>query len=383
VTVNDAGRATSAGSDSFRYGGQPESAEFIQLLTPEGERVENPDYPLEISAEEIRALYRDLVLVRRIDFEAIALQRQGELGIWASLLGQEAAQVGSGRALGPRDMAFPTYREHGVAWCRGLDPTKLLELFRGVSHGGWDPKAHNFHLYTIVIGSQTLHATGYAMGIQRDGAVGEDGEAVIAYFGDGATSQGDVNEAFIWASVTNAPIVFFLQNNQWAISEPLERQSRVPLYQRAHGFGFPGVRVDGNDVLACLAVTRKAMQAAREGQGPTLIEAFTYRMGAHTTTDDPTRYRLAAELETWKLKDPIERVKAYLVRSDLADEKFFTDLTAESDQLGATIRKACREMPDPDALAIFENVYVEENALLDAERDQYATYLASFEEVIG
>jgi 2-oxoisovalerate dehydrogenase E1 component alpha subunit len=383
VTVNDAGRATSAGSDSFRYGGQPESAEFIQLLTPEGERVENPDYPLEISAEEVRALYRDLVLVRRIDFEAIALQRQGELGIWASLLGQEAAQVGSGRALGPRDMAFPTYREHGVAWCRGLDPTKLLELFRGVSHGGWDPKAHNFHLYTIVIGSQTLHATGYAMGIQRDGAVGEDGEAVIAYFGDGATSQGDVNEAFIWASVTNAPIVFFLQNNQWAISEPLERQSRVPLYQRAHGFGFPGVRVDGNDVLACLAVTRKAMQAAREGQGPTLIEAFTYRMGAHTTTDDPTRYRLAAELETWKLKDPIERVKAYLVRNDLADEKFFTDLTAESDQLGATIRKACREMPDPDALAIFENVYVEENALLDAERDQYATYLASFEEVIG
>ena len=225
MTVNDAGRATSA--DSFRYGGQPESAEFIQLLTPEGERVENPDYPLEISAEEIRALYRDLVLVRRIDFEAIALQRQGELGIWASLLGQEAAQVGSGRALGPRDMAFPTYREHGVAWCRGLDPAKLLELFRGVSHGGWDPKAHNFHLYTIVIGSQTLHATGYAMGIQRDGAVGEDGEAVIAYFGDGATSQGDVNEAFIWASVTNAPVVFFCQNNQWAISEPLERQSRV------------------------------------------------------------------------------------------------------------------------------------------------------------
>ena len=308
MTVNDAGRAASAGSSSL--GRTPESAELIQLLTPEGERVEHPDYPLDISAEEIKALYRDLVLVRRIDFEAIALQRQGELGIWASLLGQEAAQVGSGRALAARDMAFPTYREHGVAWCRGLDPAKLLELFRGVSHGGWDPTAHNFHLYTIVIGSQTLHATGYAMGIQRDGAVGEDGEAVIAYFGDGATSQGDVNEAFIWASVINAPIVFFCQNNQWAISEPLERQSRVPLYRRAHGFGFPGVRVDGNDVLACLAVTRKALQAAREGQGPTLIEAFTYRMGAHTTTDDPTRYRLAAELETWKLKDPIERVKA-------------------------------------------------------------------------
>jgi 2-oxoisovalerate dehydrogenase E1 component alpha subunit len=380
VTVNDAGRAASA--DSLPANGQPESAEFVQLLTPEGERIDHPDYPLEISAEEIRALYRDLVLVRRIDFEAIALQRQGQLGIWASLLGQEAAQVGSGRALGPRDMAFPTYREHGVAWCRGLDPTKLLELYRGVSHGGWDPKAHNFHLYTIVIGSQTLHATGYAMGIQRDGAVGgEDGEAVIAYFGDGATSQGDVNEAFIWASVTNAPVVFFCQNNQWAISEPLERQSRVPLYRRAHGFGFPGVRVDGNDVLACLAVTRKAMQAAREGQGPTLIEAFTYRMGAHTTTDDPTRYRLAAELETWKLKDPIERVKAYLVRNEMTDEKFFSDLEAESAEVGARIRKACLEMPDPDPLTIFDNVYVEPNALLESERDQYAAYLDTFEEV--
>jgi 2-oxoisovalerate dehydrogenase E1 component alpha subunit len=380
VTVNDAGRAASA--DSLPHGGLPESAEFIQLLTPEGERVDHPDYPLEISAGEIRGLYRDLVLVRRIDFEAIALQRQGELGIWASLLGQEAAQVGSGRALAPADMAFPTYREHGVAWCRGLDPVKLLELFRGVSHGGWDPKAHNFHLYTIVIGSQTLHATGYAMGIQRDGAVGEDGEAVIAYFGDGATSQGDVNEAFIWASVTNAPVVFFCQNNQWAISEPLERQSRVPLFRRAQGFGFPGVRVDGNDVLACLAVTRKALQAAREGQGPTLIEAFTYRMGAHTTTDDPTRYRLAAELETWKLKDPIERVKAYLVRNELADEKFFADLDAESDQLGARIRKACQEMPDPAPLSIFDNVYAEPDALVEAERERYAAYLETFEEAV-
>src|SRR5580692_13152286 len=145
-----------------------------------------------------------------------------------------------------------------------------------LSHGGWAPEEHKFHLYTIVIGSQTLHATGYAMGIQRDGAVGgEDAEAVIAYFGDGATSQGDVNEAFVWASVFNAPVVFFCQNNQWAISEPLEKQSRIPLYQRARGFGFPGVRVDGNDVLAVLAVTRAALARAREGSGPMLIEAFT------------------------------------------------------------------------------------------------------------
>jgi 2-oxoisovalerate dehydrogenase E1 component alpha subunit len=375
VAVKAAGRVAAA-PDSGP--GRPESDELIQLLTPEGERAEHPDYPLEISAEEIKGLYRDLVLVRRIDFEAIALQRQGELGIWASLLGQEAAQVGSGRALGPRDMAFPTYREHGVAWCRGLDPAKLLELYRGVSHGGWDPKAHNFHLYTIVIGSQTLHATGYAMGIQRDGAVGEDGEATIVYFGDGAISQGDVNEAFIWASVTNAPIVFFCQNNQWAISEPLERQSRVPLYRRAHGFGFPGVRVDGNDVLACLAVTRKAMQAAREGQGPTLIEAYTYRMGAHTTTDDPTRYRLAAELEAWKLKDPIERVKQYLIRSGLAQLSFMEEVEEEANEVGTRVRTACLEMPDPQPLAIFENVYAEPNALLEAEREQFASYLDTF-----
>ena len=265
MAVN-AQREVAAAGDPLGRDGRAGTAELIQLLTPEGERIEHPDYPLDVSAGEIRDLYTDLVLVRRIDFEAIALQRQGELGIWASLLGQEAAQVGSGRALEPRDMTFPTYREHGVAWCRGLDPTKLLELFRGVSHGGWDPKAHNFHLYTIVIGSQTLHATGYAMGIQRDGAVGEDGEAVIAYFGDGATSQGDVNEAFIWASVTNAPVVFFCQNNQWAISSRWSARagSRCTSVRSASASRR---RVDGNDVLACLAVTRKAMRRAR-GAGP-------------------------------------------------------------------------------------------------------------------
>jgi pyruvate dehydrogenase E1 component alpha subunit len=358
-----------------------EPAGLIQLLTPEGERVDHPDYPLDLSVADIRAMYRDLVLVRRIDTEAISLQRQGELGLWASLLGQEAAQVGSGRALSPQDMAFPTYREHGVAWCRGIDPVKLIELFRGVSHGGWDPEEHKFHLYTIVIGDQALHGTGYAMGIQRDGAVGgEHGEAVIVYFGDGATSQGDVNEAFVWASVFNAPVVFFCQNNQWAISEPLEKQSRIPLYQRARGFGFPGLRVDGNDVLACYAVTRKAMQAAREGQGPTLIEAFTYRMGAHTTTDDPTRYRLASELEVWKLKDPIERVRAYLARTGQAEPGFFAAVDAEANEVGARVREACRTMPDPPPLAIFDNVYAEPTAILRAERGEFAAYLDSFEE---
>ena len=353
----------------------PQDSELIQLLTPEGERVDHPKYPL--GDVDIKGMYRDMVLVRRMDAEAIALQRQGELGIWASLLGQEAAQVGSGRALSPKDMAFPSYREHGVAWCRGLDPMRLLELFRGVTQGSWDPEEHKFHLYTIVIGDQTLHATGYAMGIQRDSS--ED-EAVIVYFGDGATSQGDVSEAFSWASVFNAPVVFFCQNNQYAISAPQERQSRIPLYQRARGFGFPGVRVDGNDVLACYTVTRQALRAAREGQGPTLIEAFTYRMGAHTTTDDPTRYRLASELEVWRLRDPIERVRSYLARSGQANAAFFEQVDAEAAELGTRIREGCRQLPDPAPLSVFDHVYAGANAILDAERAQHEAYLDGFEE---
>jgi len=363
--------------------GKAGASELIQLLTPEGERVEHPDFSFGLDDEAIKGFYRDMVLSRRIDTEATALQRHGELGIWAQLLGQEAAQIGSGRALRRQDFVFPTYREHGVAWCRGLDPLLLLGLYRGVDQGGWDPRENNFGLYTIVIGAQTLHATGYAMGIQRDGAVGtgdpDRDAAVIAYFGDGASSQGDVNEAFIFAAVFNAPVVFFCQNNQWAISEPFERQSRIPLYQRALGFGFPGLRVDGNDVLAVHAVTQAALQRAREGSGPTLVEAYTYRMGAHTTTDDPTRYRLSEDLERWKLKDPIARVKAYLVRNALADDSFFGDLDEEAEQLGETLREGCRALPDPDVLDVFDQVYVEQTPELAGQRDEFAAYLASFE----
>ncbi len=353
--------------------------ELVQLLTPEGERVSHPDYDVDLTDDQYRELYRDLVLVRRIDVEATALQRQGELGIWAALLGQEAAQVGSGRAMRDKDFAFPTYREHGVAWCKGVDPLKLLGLFRGASNGGWDPQEKRFNLYTIVIGSQTLHATGYAMGIVKDGAVGsDDGEAAIAYFGDGASSQGDVNEAFVWASVYNAPVVFFCQNNQWGISTPTDHQTRIPLYLRAQGFGFPGVRVDGNDVLASYAVTRKALDDARTGQGPTLIEAFTYRMGAHTTSDDPTRYRLASELEAWKLKDPLERMRSFLYKQQLVDSDFFGQLEVDSDALAARIRKGCLEMADPEPLSMFEDVYDEITPLLEQQRDTYEAYLSGF-----
>lgn len=361
---------------------------FVQLLTPEGERVEHPDYVFAVDGDEpeaIRGLYRDMVLTRRIDTEATAMQRHGELGLWAQLLGQEAAQIGSGRALAPQDFAFPTYREHGVAYVRGLDPLRLLALFRGVDQGAWDPAAYNFANYTVVIGAQTLHATGYAMGVQRDGLVGtgevDRDTAVITYFGDGATSQGDVSEAMVFAASYNAPVVFYCQNNQWAISSTTDRQSRIPLYQRARGFGFPGVQVDGNDVLACHAVTRAALQHAREGNGPMLVEAFTYRMGAHTTTDDPTRYRMSEELERWKLRDPIARVHAYLTRNGLVETGWLEELDAEADELGHRLRESCKALRDPDPLSIFDQVYVERTAELAEQAASFAAYRASFAEV--
>jgi 2-oxoisovalerate dehydrogenase E1 component alpha subunit len=367
-------------------GGAPN---LVQLLSPEGERVEHPDFSFgdglgrDELAEQVRGFFRDMTLTRRIDVEATALQRHGELGIWAQLLGQEAAQIGAGRALRPQDYVFPTYREHGVAYCRGVDPLQLLGLFRGVDQGGWDPRENNFGLYTIVIGAQTLHATGYAMGMQRDGVVGtgdpDRDAAVVAHFGDGASSQGDVNEAFIFAASYNAPVVFFCQNNQWAISEPIERQTRIPLYQRALGFGFPGIRVDGNDVLATYAVTQAALQRAREGQGPTLVEAYTYRMGAHTTTDDPTRYRLSDDVERWKLKDPIARVEVYLKRNGLADQAFFDDVAAEADQLGHRLREGCKALADPQPMSMFDHVYAEETEELRIQREGFASYLESFE----
>ncbi|MBV9845147.1 MAG: pyruvate dehydrogenase (acetyl-transferring) E1 component subunit alpha [Kutzneria sp.] len=354
-------------------------SELVQLLTPEGERVSHPEFDIDLTAEELRGLYRDMVLIRRIDREGKALQRQGQLGLWAPLLGQEAAQIGAGRALRPTDMAFPGYREHGVAWCRGIGPKEILGMWRGIDHGSWDPMKYRFHPYTIVICNQCLNAAGYAMGQRFDGKVGDsDGEATMCFFGDGATSQGDMHEAFVWASVYDAPLVFFCQNNQWAISEPTERQSRLPFYQRARGYGFPGIRVDGNDVIATLAVSRWALDECRTGNGPVLIEAFTYRMDAHTTSDDASRYRLSTELEEWKLKDPIERVRVHLARTGMADSDFFESIQAEADVMAADMRDYCMNLPDPPAERIFSNVYAEPNPVLDAQRDEYLSYVSGF-----
>lgn len=365
------------------YGGP----DMIQMLTPEGERIPNPEYDRyveDLTDEDLRAFYRDMVLVRRMDTEGTALQRQGQLGLWGSLLGQEAAQIGCGRALRPQDYAFPGYREHGIAWTRGVDPVDLLAMWRCTSLGAWDPKEKGMQLYSIVIGNNCLLAAGYAMGQNLDGVVGtgdpDRDAATIVFFGDGATAQGDINESFVIAGVNNAPLVFFCQNNQWAISEPNERQTRAPLYKRADGFGFPGVRVDGNDVLASYAVAKAMLDRARSGQGPALIEAYTYRMSAHTTSDDPTKYRVDAEVEVWKLRDPISRLRSYLARSGAADQAFFDAVDAEADAMAARLREGVISMPDPDPVTMFDHTYVEPDQRLERQREAFVAYTESFEE---
>jgi 2-oxoisovalerate dehydrogenase E1 component alpha subunit len=293
-----------------------ETAQMVQLLSTDGSLTagdavaEYLPFIDALSDAELQQFHRDMVITRRFDVEATNLQRQGQLALWPPSHGQEAAQVGSARAARVQDHLFPSYREHSIAMIRGLDIIEIVRLMRGVTNGGWDPADNgNFHLYTLVLGSQALHATGYAMGINLDGTSGtgnpETDEAVMVYFGDGATSQGDVSEAFVFAASYQTPQVFFLQNNQWAISVPVSVQSRTPLYLRSEGFGIPGVQIDGNDVLASYAVTRKNLDEARAGSGPRMIEALTYRIGAHTTSDDPSKYRLDDEVTAWIARDPI------------------------------------------------------------------------------
>jgi 2-oxoisovalerate dehydrogenase E1 component alpha subunit len=352
--------------------------ELVQLVTHTGERIDHPvfsTYVEDIDIAGLRALYADMVVVRRIDAEATALQRQGELGLWAPLLGQEAAQVGSARATHTEDFVFASYREHGVAYCRGVDPTHMLRFWRGSSHSGWNPFEYRMTTPAIIVGSQALHATGYAMGIQLDRVPG----AVITYFGDGATSQGDISEAFGFAASFSAPVVFFCQNNQWAISEPVHVQSPTVLAQRGPGFGVPSIRVDGNDVLATLAATRAALERAREGKGPTLIEAVTYRMGPHTTSDDPTRYRSAELDEEWRRRDPITRIHALLDANGAIDEDYLATVRIRADDTAAALRRGCLETIEPQPLSMFDNVYADPHPLIDDERALFTAYLATLE----
>jgi 2-oxoisovalerate dehydrogenase E1 component alpha subunit len=362
----------------------------LQLLSPAGSLVQSDataEYlPLveQLTDEQLRDFHRVMALTRAFDMEGTNLQRQGEMGIWVPSIGQEAAQVGSGFAMRPQDSIFPSYREHAVGLIRGVDPVDIVRLFRGLTHGGWVPAEHgNFHIYTMVLGSQTLHATGFAMGITLDGKAGTGDpkvdEAVITYFGDGSTSQGDVNEALVFAASYQTPELFFLQNNQWAISVPVSKQSRTPLYLRAGGFGIPGIQIDGNDVLISYAASRKYLEETRAGGGPRFIEALTYRMGAHTSSDDPTKYRTEAETAHWAALDPIARFETYL-RGRGESDSFFGDVTVEAADFAADIRRRTLELETPPVGDIFDNVYSEPHPLVDEQKQWLANYDAAFAE---
>ena len=364
-----------------------EPAEMVQLLSAdgvlqtEGAAADYLPYIDALSDDQLRRFHRDMVVIRRFDVEAANLQRQGQLGLWVPSMGQEAAQVGSGHAARDQDHIFPAYREHAVAMVRGVDVLGIIGLLRGTTHGGWNPaESKNFHLYTLVIASQTLHATGYAMGIALDGEpIGDPAvdEAVMVYFGDGSMSQGDLNEALVFAASYQTPQVFFLQNNHWAISVPVSVQSRIPLYQRAGGFGIPGIQVDGNDVLASFAVTRQNLDAARGGAGPRFIEALTYRVGAHTSSDDPTKYRTDAELASWVARDPIIRFEKWL-RSKGEDDAFFAAVAEEAEDFAADIRRRTLELGIPSTDRMFDHVYSEPHPVTSAQKAWLADYESSF-----
>lgn len=370
------------------------TAATVQVLTPEGRFTPSPQaaeylpYLERLGEEDFRQFYRDMVQMRVLDREGFNLQRQGQMALWVPSHGQEGSQVGSARAARPQDTIFPSYREHVVGIIRGLDPVKIMALLRGVTLGGWDPQdpaVGRFQLYTMVLGSQVLHATGYAMGVKRDGACGTGNpttdEAVMVYFGDGSTSQGDVNESFVFAASYHTPQVFFMQNNQWAISVPVTTQARTPLYLRSSGFGIPGVQVDGNDVLASYAVAAKHLDDARSGQGPSLIEAFTYRMGPHTSSDDPTKYRSRDEEEFWLSRDPITRFRSYLEEQGIGSV-FFDSVEQEANDFASDVRRRVMELEPPDVTEIFDRVYSEPHPLIDEQRQWLQQYEASYGEAV-
>jgi 2-oxoisovalerate dehydrogenase E1 component alpha subunit len=346
----------------------------VQLLDDDGTLHEVEGYPLDLKDEDFRNLYRFMALARRVDKQAINLQRQGQLGVYASLLGQEAAQVGSAYALDDQDWVFPSYREMGAALVRGVDPGKILHLFRGTWLSDHDPYDNNFALLAIPIGTQALHAAGFAMGAKFDGS----DLVTMCYFGDGATSEGDPHEAMNFAAVYHAPCVFVVQNNQYAISVPLSLQTKAPtIAHKAVGYGMPGYRCDGNDVLATYAVSKMAVDRARRGEGPSLVEAVTYRMEAHTTADDPTRYRTPEELEQWKRRDPIARFETFLEREGLLDDELRERIDEEAQAYATRMREEIYDAPHGDPLEIFEHVYVEPPGRYAEQRDQLRAELDS------
>ncbi|WP_433719661.1 thiamine pyrophosphate-dependent enzyme [Microbacterium laevaniformans] len=369
----------------------PDDPALVRVLAADGTFAPTPEaeryLPIidALSDAELETFYRDMVVVRAFDRQATNLQRQGQLALWPPSLGQEAAQVGSVRAARPQDHLFPSYREHVVATARGVDPIDIIRVMRGLTHGGWDPtdpKNGNVRIYTLVLGSQTLHATGFGMGLVFDkrcatGDANRD-EAVVVYYGDGASSQGDVHEAMVFANTYRTPQVFFLQNNHWAISVPVATQSRAPLYRRGAGYGMPSTLVDGNDVLASYAVSKLALDEARAGEGPRAIEAMTYRMGAHTTSDDPTKYRTSDEEQSWARRDPIARMRAYLEARGAA-ASFFDEVDAAAQAYADDVRVRTNALGAIEPESMFAHVYSEDHPLMVEQRRWLADYEASLE----
>ena len=342
------------------------------LFSSAGELTAEARSRLGLEAGALRDLYQQMVLIRRADQEALNLQRQGELGLWGQYLGQEAIHVGAVAALHDDDWIFPSYREFGMAMCRGIDPAEMLTLFRGFSHGPWDPRTYHFAPLAIPVASQVPHAVGFAMGSRLK----HTDDVTLVTFGDGATSKGDWHEAMNFAGVFRAPVIFLCQNNHWAISVPLARQTAGSIAERAVGYGFPGIRIDGNDVLGVYAAVRAAAERARHGDGPYLIEAMTYRMGAHTSSDDPTRYRLESELQTWSSKDPIARYRAWLQGQQVLDDASVKSIDQEAEVAAERMRTRLRSISAPAAgEAIFGRVYGRPPDSFREEREEFEASL--------
>jgi len=324
--------------------------EHLSILDSDG----NLDAALEpeIPAEELKRLHRAMLLGRRLDERMVKLQRQGRIGTFAPIKGQEAAQIGSVATLQPTDWTVPSFRETAVMLWRGWPIEKLLLLFAGYLEGGQPgPRQHDLPI-TIPVATQLPHAVGLAYAAQYRG----DDAVVMAYFGDGATSEGDFHEAMNFAGVWHVPIVFVCQNNQWAISVLLKKQTHSrTLAQKALVYGFPGLQVDGNDVLAVYAASREAVERARAGDGPTLIECVTYRLGVHTTADDPTKYRSEEEVKEWERKDPLTRFTAYLEKKNLLEE----GLEGRVDEEIAAAVRRFEAVGPADPLTMFDHAYAE------------------------
>lgn len=316
--------------------------------------------------ERLLDAYRALVRGRRINEQANALVRQGRLAVYPSSHGQEACQVAAALVLREGDWLFPTYRDSVAVITRGVDPEEALVLLRGDWHGGYDPHRYRTAPQATPLATQLLHAAGLAHAAKLRG---ED-TVVVAMCGDGATSEGDFHEALNFAAVFHLPVVFFVQNNEFAISVPLSRQTAAPsLAHKAIGYGMPGQRVDGNDAAALLAVLGRAVENARDGGGPSLIEAHTYRMQAHTNADDDTRYRARAEVQAWVDRDPLLRMRAHLTQAGALDDETERRFAAEAEETAAALRDAMNKDVRPDPEDLFRFVHAQRSPQLD---DQWA-----------